>query len=150
MLASRGGYVVGSGNSDRAVLDCSIRFGRQWRILRWLLLLAGVLMLVIMVFAWRKLEYLARLDAIALDRNISPDDLKTMLFERVDLLRLELKLYITVFLHAVLGPGLVVTALYGWNRWPVHFSLKARLLERALENERAEGETMAFMKEEDA
>ncbi|HEX5056855.1 MAG TPA: hypothetical protein VFX02_10195 [Gammaproteobacteria bacterium] len=126
------------------------RFGRQWRILRWLMLLAAVLMLIILVFAWQKLEYLVSLDAATLDTDVSPDDLKTLLFERVDMLRLELKLYITLFLHAVLGPLLIVAALYGWNRWPVHFSLKARLLESALENELAAGETLEFMKEEDA
>lgn len=126
------------------------RFGRQWRIVRWLLLLAGVLMLVIMVFAWRQLEVLQKLDAQVLPAEPSAKQLQAMLVERIGMLRFELRLYIAVFLHAVLGPSLIATALYGWNRWPVHFSLKARLLERSLENELADSETLEFMKEEDA
>jgi len=126
------------------------RFGRQWRILRWLLLLAGVLMLVIMVFAWRQLAVLQSLDSQILPTEPSAKELKAMLLERIDMLRFELRLYIAVFLHAVLGPALVVSALYGWNRWPLQFGLKARLLESALENELAAGETLEFMKEEDA
>ena len=73
-----------------------------------------------------------------------------MLNERIDMLRLELKLYLAVFLHAVLSPVLVAASLYGWNRWPLHAALKAKLLEAALEQAQADDKTLAFMKEEDA
>lgn len=125
-------------------------FARQWRFLRWLVLAAGLLMLVIMVFAWQQFERLASFDAVVLPGDPEPAELKGMLIDRVDMLRLELKLYLTVFLHAMLGPIFVFAALYGWNRWPVQALLKAKLLESALANELAASRSFEFMKAEDA
>lgn len=126
------------------------RFSGNWVFVRWLLLAAGLLMLVILFFAWQQLAQLASFDAVTFAKEPPVEDMKTMLHERIDILRLELKLYLAVFLHAVLGPVLVAASLYGWNRWALHFSLKAKLLETALENEEASRRTLEFMKEEDA
>jgi hypothetical protein len=111
------------------------KFAQQWRVVRWLVLVAGVLMLVVMGFAFQQLENLREVDAYTQETAVGKEDLKTMLFERVDVLRVELKLYFLVFLHAVLGSLLIFAALYGWNRWPLYAALKAKLLEMALQNE---------------
>jgi hypothetical protein len=111
------------------------KFAQQWKVVRWLVLLVGVLMLVVMVFAYQQLRNVMEVDAFTLGNAVSKDDLKTMLFERVDVLRVELKLYFMVFLHAALGPILILTTLYYWNRASVQFTLKAKLLEMALKDE---------------
>jgi hypothetical protein len=125
-------------------------FAKNWIIVRWLLLAAGLLMLLILFFAWQQLVQLQSFDAVTFPRKPPPEDMRTMLNERIDILRLELKLYIAVFLHAMLGPALVFAALYGWNRWAPHYTLKAKLLETALESEEASRRTLEFMKSEDA
>jgi hypothetical protein len=125
-------------------------FAKNWIIVRWLLLAAGLLMLVILFFAWLQLAQLESFDAVIFAKEPPADDMRAMLNERIDILRLELKLYIAVFLHAVLGPALVFAALYGWNRWSPHYTLKAKLLETALESEEASRRTLEFMKSEDA
>jgi hypothetical protein len=113
------------------------KFAQQWKVIRWLVLVAGVLMLVVMVFAYQQLRNLLEVDAYTLENAVGKEDLKTMLFERVDVLRVELKLYFMVFLHAALGPILILTTLYYWNRASVQFTLKAKLLEMALQDENA-------------
>lgn len=136
--------------AGRGLIEQYRRFAKNWVFLRWLVLTAGLLMLVILFFAWQQLAQLESLDAVTFAKEPPPEDMRAMLNERIDILRLELKLYLAVFLHAVLGPVLVAASLYGWNRWPLHFSLKAKLLETALENEEASRRTLEFMKAEDA
>src|SRR5687767_2548444 len=111
------------------------KFAEQWKVVRWLVVAAGVLMLVVMVFAYQQLENLKDVDAFTQESAVGKDDLKAILFERVDVLRVELKLYIMLFLHAALGPLLIFSALYYWNRCPVQFKLKAKLLEMTLKEE---------------
>jgi hypothetical protein len=120
--------------AQRLIAQCR-KFVRQWRVLRWVVLLTGVLMLVVMVFAYYQLENLQELDAFTLEAEVGREDLKAILFERIDMLKVELKLYLMVYLHAVLGALLIMVSLYGWNRWPHLSALKARLLEMALKDQ---------------
>jgi hypothetical protein len=126
------------------------KFAQQWKLVRWLVLAAGVLMLVVMVFAYQQLENLKDVDAHTLENAVTKDDLKAILFERVDVLRVELQLYFMVYLHAVLGPLLIFAALYGWNRWSALFALKARLLEMALRSEETSDIASELIKAVDA
>jgi hypothetical protein len=126
------------------------KFAQQWKTVRWLVVVAGVLMLVVMVFAYQQLENLKDVDAYTQEAAVGKEDLKAMLFERVDVLRVELKLYIMMFLHAALGPLLIFSALYYWNRCSLHFTLKAKLLEMMLENEQSSDIATELIKAVDA
>jgi hypothetical protein len=50
----------------RRIIEQYRGFARHWHFLRWLLLAAGVLMLVILVLAWQQLVRLEGFDAVVI------------------------------------------------------------------------------------
>jgi hypothetical protein len=128
------------------------KYGRGWRVARWLFLLAGLLMLVLMVFAYWQMEMLQKGNTSAEFpvQGMEPAHINSVLDARIDLLRLESKLHFAVMLHASVGGLLLVMGVFGWGNRGAQALLKAKLLETALKNEEAANRSFEFMRDEDA
>jgi hypothetical protein len=101
-------------------------------------LFAGICGLGLAIFGFIQMEQLAAFNTsaqLALGSEKIAENIGIVMDARISLLRVELRMGIEIIIAGSSGLLLLIVTLYGWNRQGLHASLKASLLEAALEKE---------------
>ena len=117
------------------------RSGRHWITLRWLMLLVALGMLGIAVYGYIQIERLAKNNTsthLIGGSHVAEEQVGTFTDVRINLLRIESRLYVGLIFDGCVGGALLAFVLTAWNRH-VHNRLKARLIERVIDGETATG-----------
>lgn len=107
------------------------RFAVQWKVLRWIVLLAALCCLGVAVLGYSQMERLASFSATVqpVTGQEMAGNVGAVLDARISLLRAELRIYVALVIFGTLGGLLLIVTLIGWNRYGSFMSLKAKLIE---------------------
>lgn len=123
-------------NVARRLIAQYRKFAREWQIFRWTILMLAFLILGVSFFGYRQMEKLAAFNTSDQLPSHAAENIGAVLDARFNLLREELQIYSGIMLHGLVGGLLLVLAVQGWSGRGSQASLKARLLETMLENNR--------------
>lgn len=96
-------------------------WNRQWAIMRWFALLMGIFSISVSIFTFMQIEWLAAqnsYEALGLEDSKLVSLVGSMIDIRSNLLRTELKMYISLIISAVVGLNVIFLTLMSW-RGPV-------------------------------
>ena len=94
------------------------RMNRHWALMRWFGLLVGTIPIGVSVFIFLQMEWLAAqnsYEALGIEDSELVSLVGAMVDIRSDLLRTELKMYISLIISAVAGLNIIVVTLISWR-----------------------------------